>query len=43
VAARRAGIALGIGVLSGAALRPALAPYADAIIDHVGAIEIIHD
>jgi len=42
VTARRAGIALGIGVLSGAAPLSALAPHADAVIDHVGAIGILH-
>jgi HAD superfamily hydrolase (TIGR01549 family) len=39
--ARRANAGLAIGVLSGAADRDALAPYADVIIDHVGGIEVV--
>lgn len=41
VTARRAEAGLAIGVLSGAAGREALAPHADAIIDHVGGIEVV--
>ena len=40
VTARRAGAALAVGVLSGAARREALAPHADVIIEAVSAISI---
>jgi HAD superfamily hydrolase (TIGR01549 family) len=42
VAAQRAGAALAIGVLSGAAARNQLEPHADAILDHIGQIEVLH-
>ncbi len=43
VTARRAGAAIGIGVLSGAARRADLEPHADAILDDIGAIAILAD
>jgi len=42
VTAQRAGAALAIGVLSGAAPRTQLAPHADAILDHIGHIEVLN-
>lgn len=41
VTARRASAGLAVGVLSGAAGYDTLAPHADAVIDHVGGIEVV--
>ncbi len=42
VTAQRAGAALAIAVLSGAAHRNQLEPHADAVLDHIGHIEVIN-
>jgi HAD superfamily hydrolase (TIGR01549 family) len=41
VTARRAGAALAVGVLSGAASRLQLQPHADVILEHIGHIEVL--
>jgi phosphoglycolate phosphatase-like HAD superfamily hydrolase len=43
ITARRAGAAVAVGVLTGTANRAQLAPHADAILDDVGQIEVLHD